>query len=136
MRWSMACGGDYTRFLISEIPMNLEQPEERTLVEGQHIGVPISISKARLMAALEASGMPLAFRLDAAKTEYPTLGLVRDCLDQHCGNGPGLCEFEGRLLAPVVPAALQDWPVWYVRLPVAGLPTSSTSPRTRGSSRT
>lgn len=96
--------------------MNLLQPEERTHVEVQDLDAIDPTSKATLMAALEASGMPLVLCLDAAKRTYPSLRSVRDSLDEHCGNGPGLCELEGRLLAPLVPAALQDWPVWYVRL--------------------
>lgn len=80
-----------------------------------------SIDKAELLAALAAAGLPSSLLLETSQTDIPGLGPVRTRLTTQCGEGPGLLEFEGSLLAPIVPSALHDWPAWYIRLPDAWL---------------
>lgn len=80
---------------------------------------PHTVTKASLLAALDAAGMPRELPLDAALRSAPAMSDLRDHLTGHFGAGTGMCELEGRQLAPLLPPGLHTWPVWYVRLPEA-----------------
>ncbi len=80
---------------------------------------PHIVTKASLLAALDAAGMPRELPLDAALRIAPAMSDLRDHLTGHFGAGTGMCELEGRQLAPLLPSGLHNWPVWYIRLPLA-----------------
>lgn len=111
-------GSRYTKPVTSEISMN-SLPEPSLPIEPEPLDFPRIITKAALLAMLDAAGMQRVWQLDAALSVSPAMRDIRDRLTELLGDRPGLCELEGRRLAPLVPPGLQTWPVWYVRLPAA-----------------
>ena len=100
--------------------MNLAPHDQNPSVWDAFPSTPQVIDKHKLIATLADAGMPLALQLNSALRRDASLAHIRAQLEARCDDGAGLCEFEASLLPTLVPAALRDWPVWYIRLPAAG----------------